>query len=183
MSSEVFVKSRGMRPISKEVARLEGFELVFDQKGVAIIEPAFASIEENKESAVWGVLYQLSEADFTRLHCTEGSQYVARRIVVVGSSSGCIGCYTYIGMRSNPALNPSRRYIKKLISGAKENNLPDGYIQQLESVKTTYIPLASEFSGLMIKLVLMYTAKGKKVNLGIGKSGAKFPVSHEKTDN
>jgi hypothetical protein len=55
----------------------------------------------------------------------------------------------------------------------------NSYIRQLESVNTTYIPLASEFSGLMIKLVLLYPAKGKKLNLGIGKSGAKFPVSHE----
>lgn len=179
MSNEVFVKSRGMRPRSKEAARLEGFELVFDQKGVAIVEPAFASIKENKESEVWGVLYQLTAADFTRLHCTEGNQYEARRIEVAGSRSGCISCYTYIGRYSTPALNPSRRYMKKLIGGAKENHLPNGYIRQLESVNTTYIPLVSEFSGLVIKLVLMYTAKGKKVNLGIGKSGAKVVVSHK----
>lgn len=49
----------------------------------------------------------------------------------------------------------------------------------IENVNATYIPLASEFSGVLIKLVLMYTATGKKVNLGIGKSRAKIPVLHE----
>lgn len=179
MSSEVFASSRGMSPLSKEVAKLEGFELVFDQKGVAIVEPAFASIKESKESDVWGVLYQLTEADFTRLHYTEGDHYEARRIDVIGSNSGRIGCYTYIGIHSTPGLDPSRRYASKLISGAKENDLPSDYIRQLESINTTHIPLVSEFAGLVMKLVLMYTAKGRTINLGVGKSGAKIPASYK----
>ena len=179
MSGDVFVMSRGMKPICKEVAKLDGYKLVFDQKGFAVIEPAFASIQVCEKSEVWGVLYQLTEDDFNKLHYTEGDHYEAQLIEVTGTSSGATSCYTYIGIGSVPDLRPSRRYASMLISGAKENGLPSSYIQQLECIKTTYVPLVSEFAGLVMKFVLRYTAKGKTINLGVGKSGARVSEQHK----
>ena len=179
MSSDVFAKSRGMSPIRKEMARLDGYKLAFDQKGIAIIEPAFASIQVFEKSEVWGVLYQLTEADFNRLHYTEGANYQVRSIEVMGCSSGTISCYTYMGIDSVSGLSPSRRYASELISGAKENDLPTSYIQYLEGIKTTYVPLISEIAGLIMKLILWYTAKGKNINFGVGSSGAKASEQHQ----
>jgi len=172
MDSETFINSRKMSPLSKEVARLSGFEQVFDQKVIPVVEPAFASIRESKDSEVWGVLYKLSKEDFERLHSTEGDTYEVRSIEVQGNVNGLIQCSAYIGRESKPGLRPSRRYLRKLISGAVEHELPDGYINKLKSYKSTYIPVASEVVGLVIKILLWYSSKGKTVNLIVAKTGA-----------
>lgn len=174
MDSETFVNSRKMSPLSKEVARLSGFELVFDQKGIPIVEPAFASIRESKDSEVWGVLYKLSKEDFERLHYTEGNDYEVRSIEVQGNVNGPIQCSTYIGRESILGLTPSRRYLRKLISGAVQHELPDVYINKLKLYKSTYVPVASEVAGLLINIFLWYSSKGKTVNLIVAKSGAGY---------
>ena len=179
MHSETFIKSRRMSPLSKEVARLPGFELVFDQKGVPLVEPAFASIRKSEGNEVWGVLYELSQKDFARLHYTEGENYQVRSIEVQGKATGAMQCFTYIGRRSKHGLNPSRRYLHKLISGAVEHGLPDGYINQLKLFKSTYLPVASEVAGLVLKIVLWYSSKGRVVNLVVAKSGASHYVAEE----
>jgi cation transport regulator ChaC len=174
MESETFINSRKMSPLSKEVARLSGFELVFDQKGIPVVEPAFASIRESKDSEVWGVLYKLSKEDFERLHYTEGDSYEVRSIEVQGNVNGLIQCSTYIGRESKPGLTPSRRYLRKLISGAVQHELPDDYINKLKLYKSTYVPVASEVAGLLIKILLWHSSKGKTVNLIVSKSGASY---------
>lgn len=180
MNSEIFIKSRRMSPLSKEVARLPGFELVFDQKGVPIVEPAFASIKKSEGNEVWGVLYELSQKDFARLHYTEGDNYEVRSIEVQGRVTGPIQCSTYIGRESKQGLKPSRRYLHKLIKGAVEHQLPDAYINQLKLFKSTYLPVASEVAGLVLKIALWYTAKGKIVNLVVAKSGARHSAAEKK---
>ena len=179
MDSKTFINSRKMSPLSKEVARLSGFELLFDQKGIPVVEPAFASIRESKDSEVWGVLYKLSKEDFERLHYTEGDQYEVRSIQVQGNVNGLIQCSTYIGRESKLGLTPSRRYLRKLINGAVQHELPDDYINKLKLYKSTYVPVASEVAGLVIKILLWYSSKGKSVNLVVSKTGACYAAPEQ----
>lgn len=173
MSSEVFIQSRGMRPASAEVARLSGYELVFDQKGLPLAEPAFASVQPRDKAEVWGVLYKMTPADFDRLHCTEGERYQSRSVEVIGSESGQVTAFAFIGSRSTPGLYPSRRYLRKIVNGAVEHRLPPDYIEYLKSFPTTYIPILSELAGLFIKCVLWYSSKGKVIRFGPVQLGAR----------
>lgn len=179
MSSEVFMQHRGMRPLFSEAAKLDGFELLFDQKGFPLIEPAFASIRPNPQAEVWGVLYCLSEADFNRLHLSEGSNYHVTEVEVHCRSLDRKTCYAYVGNTSVPGLLPSRRYAGKLIEGAKERQLPIAYIEMLESIDTIYVPLLSEMTGWIIRAVLKQTSKGKRISWVGRRLGAKLPEQGE----
>jgi hypothetical protein len=67
---------------------------------------------------------------------------------------------------------PSRRYMQKLIQGAKENNLPKSYIADLSNIKTIHIPIVSLLVDLLGALALKYTASGRRLNLIIVRFGA-----------
>jgi hypothetical protein len=172
MNQGVFTGRRGIRPEFIAPAKITGWQLVMEHPGVPFVEPVFASIKEHKDAEVHGVLYKITEPDFKRLCNSEGAAY---RLVLLDNieSEGRMfrGC-TFVSDKFCTGRKPSRRYMQKLIQGAKENNLPKSYIAGLSHIRTIHIPIVSFFVDFLGALALKYTASGRRLNLIIVKFGA-----------
>src|SRR5262245_30824125 len=102
--------------------------------------------------SVWGVLYDLSEADLDALDRYEGFRapgdqhnvYDREHVVVDlvraddGSVPRRVRAWIYLARPSNPS-PPSRRYLEALLKGARHHRLPEDYIAKLGAS-----PVASE---------------------------------------
>jgi hypothetical protein len=178
MSNEILQRRRGLRPLSFEPARLDGWKMVFEQPGLRYIEPVFSTLIEAPENCVQGVLYRLSNADIERLNRTEGAGYVLINLVVTGNTSHCVEAFTYISSENCTDQKPSRTYLRKLIRGAMEHSLPEPYIEQLRAVETVHIPLLSYLMDKIGWLAIRYTASGRTLNNKLLKFGASTRHDH-----
>lgn len=96
---------------------------------------------------VWGVLYELNEADLAALDRFEGwrgpgdhHNLYERDLITVeltrpddGSVPRRVRAYTYFARTLNPT-PPSRRYMDTVLKGARHHQLPPEYIEWLESI-------------------------------------------------
>lgn len=172
MSSEVLQRRRGLRPISAEAARLEGWRLVFEQPGIRFIEPVFASITAQAGCCVHGVLYRLPETQLARLNRTEGAGYELVDVAVRGDQSGLVEACTYLSKTPCGGRKPSRTYLKKLIRGAREHGLPSDYIERLRRVDTIHLPIVSTIADHLGRLALRRAASTRRQIIPLVKLGA-----------
>ena len=172
MSKEIFIGRRGLNPEFTAPAKISGWQLAMEHPGLPVVEPVYATIKKQKHAEVHGVLYRISDGDFERLRRSEGSAY--RQVLVdnIECEGDRIQGYTFVSTRSCAGRKPSRRYLEKLIRGAKENNLPEGYIADLGSIQTIHLPIISRLIDFLGALALKYTASGRSLNLIIVKFGA-----------
>jgi hypothetical protein len=143
MSSAV-LRRRGIEVLSREPARLRGYRLVFDLAGLPWVEPAFASIVRHPEHEVYGVLYRLTVDQLERVHSYEGRGYSFIEVEVEGARSGTTRSRTYQSRWSTPGLRPSRRYLRVLYRGARENGLPSSYLDELGAHPSVHVPILSD---------------------------------------
>ena len=101
-----------------------------------------ASYEDQKNHNLWGAVFDITENELKRIDKNEGyeenrknNSYERTKIIVIKSDGTKIDVLTY---RANPkgTFTPSQDYMDKLISGAKECNLPYNYIKELEKIQT-----------------------------------------------
>lgn len=146
MSSAV-LRRRRVEVLSREPARLRGYRLIFDLAGFPWVEPAFASIVRQPEHDVYGVLYRLTQDQLERVDSYEGLAYSFIEVEVEGEMSGTTRSRTYQSKWPTPGLRPSRRYLRLLCEGARENHLPPSYLQELAAHPSVYVPVLSEIVG------------------------------------
>jgi len=151
MNSAV-LRRRRIEVLSREPARLRGHRLVFDLAGVPWVEPGFASIVADPGHDVYGVLYELSPGQLERLCCYEGRLYSVIEVEVEGTRSGPTRCRAYQTKRPRSGLSPSRRYLRVLCEGARENELPSSYLRELGAHPSAYLPVLSEIVEMGIGL-------------------------------
>ena len=83
---------------------------------------------------------------------TEGEDYKLVKLSVYREGKRKIA-YTLIYMTEETRdIPPSRRYLKILISAAKENNLSRDYIENLEKRPNVYYPILSEIFSIRVYL-------------------------------
>jgi gamma-glutamylcyclotransferase (GGCT)/AIG2-like uncharacterized protein YtfP len=107
-----------------------------------------AGVAHAHGDTVWGVVYELSEADLAALDSFEGwkgpgdhhNLYDRDLVTVVltraddGSIPRRVRATTYFARTLNP-MPPSRRYLDVILKGARHHRLPPEYIEWLESVE------------------------------------------------
>lgn len=108
-----------------------------------------ASIQLAHGSTVWGVVYELTEADVAALDAYEGwraagdqhnvydreHMYVDLTRPDDGSFPRRLRALVYVARPSNPA-PPSRRYLDAIIAGAMHHRLPEDHIAALKQIAT-----------------------------------------------
>lgn len=132
---------RGRRGIQYHCAlpgRAHGWRLVLDKPGLFPTGSSFANIIPDVASFVWGVLYQINEAELGHIDLTEGvliGNYCRIEIPVHTSRSDpALNAFTLTSERRDPTLQPSTRYMGLLISGAEEHGLPADYVAFLRGI-------------------------------------------------
>ncbi len=111
---------------------------------------AVASVEVSAGAQVWGVLFDMTQDDWSALHYFEGhfgpgharNGYEVREVAVrieTASAPEEIAAHTYVAnphpLRPDPGLT-SARYLKQLIDGALAHGLPGDYVAMLKKVPT-----------------------------------------------
>lgn len=128
-------------------ARAPGWRLVIDKPPLIPIGEAFANIVPDPESAVLGVLYEISPQDLAHVELTEGvliGNYLRIDVPVVslGSPPLEVVAATLRSDARDATLCPSHRYMACLIAGAEEHGLPAEWIAFLRGMRS--IPESAE---------------------------------------
>jgi hypothetical protein len=172
MNQGVFTERRGINPNFTAPAKITGWQLAMEHPGVPFVEPVFATIKEQDHAEVHGVLYEIKDCDFDRLNNSEGAAYQLVWVNNIECEGRMFRGCTFVSPESCAGKKPSRRYMKLLIQGAKENDLPERYIAELENIEAIHLPIISWLVDFLAKIALKYTASGRRLNLLIVKFGA-----------
>lgn len=148
--SRAVLDRRGLRPLSSERARLDGYRLRFSHRGVLPIEPAFANIEACASGAVHGALYRLRTDEMARLDRVESTDYAHVDVPVLGATSGAVVARAYLDPRPVEGRVPSRRYLRVCCAGARELGLPDAYVRELAAHPSLHVPVVSDVATLLV---------------------------------
>ncbi len=120
-------------------ARLAGYRLTWhkrsqDGSGKCNIVPAEGSV-------VHGVLYDIPESEKSVLDKAEGLGHgYEKQTVKVETSSGSRDALAYVATDIVEGLRPYTWYKALVVAGAREHNLPPGYIAALEACEATEDP-------------------------------------------
>ena len=152
MSTQYLIKRRKIIPLESQVAHLKDYELIMNMGGPNFLEPSFANIRLSKGSTVEGVIHKINDKDLQKIVNTEGEDYqlIKLSVYVAGKRKTA---YTLIYITEETKdIPPSKRYLKILITAAKENNLSRPYIENLEKRPNVYYPVLSEVFSLRVYL-------------------------------
>jgi len=138
MESATLRGRRGIQYYRALPGRAHGWHLTLDKPGLFPTGSSFANIIPDVASDVWGVLYQINEADLGHIDLTEGvliGNYLRVEIAVQPPlPEPVLTAFTLISERRDPSLQPSTRYMGLLISGAEEHGLPAEYVDFLRGI-------------------------------------------------
>lgn len=97
----------------------------------------------NDKDFVYGVVYEISDRDKPELDRREdlGYGYGEKTVEVVSAGHRLFRAITYYAIRIDPLLKPFHWYKEHVLIGAKENGLPETYIQMLSAVVSVDDPV------------------------------------------
>jgi hypothetical protein len=125
----------GSRPL--RIATLHDYLLSFRYPSTSWPGGGACDIVRRKGSLVWGVLFEVSEADLQALDDYEDvAQGGYRRLPVTVSSEGFLhNAISYEVVEKLPQnLKPVDEYLDLVIAGAEQNGLPRGYIESVRQL-------------------------------------------------
>jgi gamma-glutamylcyclotransferase (GGCT)/AIG2-like uncharacterized protein YtfP len=93
------------------------------------------NIVDSKNSFVLGVLFEVDKTGIEKLDEFEKG-YERQAVTVLGTDDQKIHAFAYVSTQTDDSLNPYDWYLKLLIDGAEENNLPKDYVDYLRSFKS-----------------------------------------------
>lgn len=127
------MRSRAGEIGESRVGRLENYELVFNKKVRG--GTAAANIRPAQGSVVIGVLYKVNESAYRSLDRFEGAPIHYRRIQVnvVDGGGQSVTADAYIATKVEKGLRPAAHYLKTILDGAAEHNLPADYVARIRS--------------------------------------------------
>ena len=117
-------------------ARLPGRRLAFSRYSRQR-RGGSADIVPDAEAEVWGVLYEVGDADLDTLDRSEDVPAAYRRaaVVVEDAEGRQRQAVTYLANRTGDFL-PHPDYLRLIVQGAEARGLPQEWIHHLESIRT-----------------------------------------------
>jgi gamma-glutamylcyclotransferase (GGCT)/AIG2-like uncharacterized protein YtfP len=119
------------------VAKLQDYEVVFQGADHAVWRGAMATVAPRAGSMVWGAVWEMGTRELDTLDKQERVHLglMERLNVTVTKANGeDIQCFLYVQAEDTPRL-PSPHYLKVIIEGAEEVQLPKEYIDGLRAIK------------------------------------------------
>ncbi len=127
------MRSRAGDVAEDRPARLMNYEFVFNKKVRG--GTAAANIRPAQGSVVHGILYKISDSSYRNLDRFEGAPVHYRRIQleVLDADDHSIPAEAYIATKVEKNLRPAPHYLKTILDGATEHNLPAAYIEKIRA--------------------------------------------------
>jgi gamma-glutamylcyclotransferase (GGCT)/AIG2-like uncharacterized protein YtfP len=118
-------------------ASLDSYSFAFNKKSKDGSVKGNIVQTNNVDDKVWGVVFEIDEKEKEKLDDAEGlgKGYNETMIDVLDTDGQLINAQVYIADSAaiDDTLHPYDWYKEYVVSGAKENVLPEGYISKLES--------------------------------------------------
>ena len=119
----------------KRVCVLKGHRLAFNKQGDR--GEIYANIIVQDDGEVWGVIYLCDEAAMAKLDICEGvagGHYRREDVTVVTSATETMPAVAYVAQPDYVCEEgrPSDGYLGKILKGADEHGLPEGYITSIK---------------------------------------------------
>jgi cation transport regulator ChaC len=123
-------------------ARLFCHTLCFDKAGKDGTAKCNCRFSGNEQDQVHGVLFALPEGEFKKLDRIEGEGHGYQRSTVEVLDDDGRRCLAeiYLATAVDEGLRPYSWYLRHVLEGARENNLPASYCKQIEQVQTIEDP-------------------------------------------
>lgn len=102
--------------------KLQGYRWIITTRG-------YANIVKSPDDEVWGVIYQISEADESELDIYEGIKkklYIKQYLKIL-SDGRTLNCLTYVDPVTNEGI-PTSKYASIINEGISDSNLPEEYV-------------------------------------------------------
>ena len=117
------------------VCVLKGYRLAFNKQGDS--GDIYANIIAEDDGEVWGVIYLCDQAAMAKLDLREGvagGHYRRENVTVVAKAAETVPAIAYIAQPAYVCAEgrPSDDYLGKILKGAREHGLPEGYITSIE---------------------------------------------------
>lgn len=136
-SNMSLARLRARTPSAERLGRytLSGHQLRFHQHGGDGSAKCDAFYTGDEAHAVIGALYRLSPDEKPALDVAEGLGIDYQiKTVIVTDGARCQQAYTYCALRLNPGLLPFNWYVNHVLVGAREIQVPDGYLRALQGI-------------------------------------------------
>ena len=119
-------------------AMLQGHQLKFHKISNDGSAKCDALYTGGPEDTVLGVLFEIPAPDSPILDRVEGLGfgYERKQVMVELDDGNRFEAFVYYATRINPALKPFDWYKQHVLTGARENNFPETYINALESIES-----------------------------------------------
>ena len=118
------------------VATVPGFRLTFDKQGFDNSGKCNALATHNQDDLLYGVLYKITQDEKHILDEIEGPRYDNQEIMVTSECGNQFTAYCYVANTLCQQQLPFDWYLKHVLTGALEANLPHHYIHQIRSQQT-----------------------------------------------
>ena len=130
------IQKRINRLPSRESAVLIGYKLYFNKKADGKPGIGYANIMLTEGESVYGILYQVTECELSKIDCHEGvytGHYSRQEVTVLLEDKQEINAITYIACpdKIRNKLVPEKSYLAHLLAG--KAYLPEEYVCFLES--------------------------------------------------
>ncbi|MBT8429123.1 MAG: gamma-glutamylcyclotransferase [Gammaproteobacteria bacterium] len=121
-----------------DVAVLHGHRLAFHKAGRDGSAKCDIAVTGHQADAVHGVLYTLDPKHKAFLDQAEGlgMGYELKSVDVKRGDGATLVAFTYFATRIDPQLRPYSWYLRHVIRGAKEHELPGHYVASIASIDT-----------------------------------------------
>jgi hypothetical protein len=113
------------------VATVNGFQLSFDKKGFDDSGKCNANQTDDPDDVLYGVLYQITGEEKAILDKIEGPRYDCLAINVTTESGDTHNAYCYVANTFDSQLLPYDWYLRHVLTGAEEAQLPDWYVNKI----------------------------------------------------
>ncbi len=115
------------------VATLTGFKLTFNKQGADNSGKCDAFFTNDHRDTIYGVIYQLTEAEKTKLDQIEGPHYGQKSARAVSLMGEEISVYCYVANLTDEVLLPYDWYKQHVLHGAIQAQLPEFYLNKIAS--------------------------------------------------
>ena len=121
--------------------------LMFNRSGTYRLG-GVANVEPSAGERVYGILWKMATADFTRLdHTEDPSAYRRERAWVYSLRGQPYDCHVYLAIPDQPDL-PDRDYLDSLIQAGHNAGLPPEYLTKLLARRPSHVPVPEQASPL-----------------------------------
>lgn len=108
----------------------------------AVWDGAIETVVPDKDSEVWGILYQLTFSEWDRLDTFQDvrldgtGEYFHYPVEVFTEKNDCLEATLYKKAELRESKKPSSEYLELIIQGAISHKLPQNYIEKLRQIET-----------------------------------------------